>query len=310
MRFTETPDWLKKCVFETVQFEKSPEDRHLSVVQPSPQLPINPPLLTRPVPIQPQLRATLPVLAEPHATADALVASGASSRVALVIGNARYTAVSQLPNTTADATAIAASLAADGFEIVQILIDGSKSELSSALRTFREKADKADWAVVYYAGHGIEIGGVNYLVPVDAHLNSDRDADDEAISLDKVIVEISGARKMRIVILDACRENPFVPLMKRTVAGRGVQRGLGRIEPEGGTIVVYAAKAGETAADGSGDHSPFTGALLGRLSQPGLEIDKMWRLVVADVLQATANKQRPYVYGSIAGGEDFYFKSK
>jgi uncharacterized caspase-like protein len=175
-----------------------------------------------------------------------------------------------------------------------------------ALRTFTREADKADWAVIYYAGHGIEVGGVNYLIPIDAKLEIDRDAQFEAVALTQVISSVEGAKKMRLIILDACRDNPFAQQMKRSIASRSVARGLASVEPDGGTLVAYAAKHGEVALDGDGANSPFVTALIKRLPTPGIEINKLFRLVRDDVMAATGRKQEPFVYGSLPG-EDFFF---
>ena len=154
---------------------------------------------------------------------------------------------------------------------------------------------------------GLEVGGENYIVPVDAHLASDRDVADEAVSLDRLMAGVSGARQLKLVILDACRENPFAASMRRGVAQKSVQRGLAWVEPLRATLVVYAAKDGEFAQDGDGANSPFAAALVKHLAEPHVEIDKMFRLVTADVLDATGQKQQPFVYGSL-GREDYYFR--
>jgi uncharacterized caspase-like protein len=198
----------------------------------------------------------------------------------------------------------------EGFRTVHLVEDATRANLARALQEFQEEADSADWAVVYYAGHGIEIGGTNYLVPVDARLKSDRDAPDEAISLNRVLDAVAGAKKLKLVMLDVCRDNPFGQSMQRSLAVRSVARGLARIEPEGGTLVVYAAKDGNVAEDGAGGHSPFAAALMARLTEPNLEIGKLFRLVTDDVLDATGNRRRPFVYGSVSGREDFYFAVK
>src|SRR5262249_18882262 len=157
-------------------------------------------------------------------------------------------------------------------------------------------------AVVYYAGHGIEFDGVNYLIPVDAELASDVDVDDETISLDRVLRMLDPVKRLRLVILDACRENPFAKKMTRTVASRSVGRGLAKIEvTTTDTLVAFAAKAGMTAADGSGDHSPFTAALIDSLAIPGLDLRIAFGRVRDEVMKNTDNKQEPYVYGSIGG---------
>jgi len=228
-------------------------------------------------------------------------------RIALVIGNSSYQVVSELPNPRPDAATVAASLKEDGFE-TRLIPDATRQVMVDALRDFRDQADSADWAVVYYAGHGIEIGGTNYLVPIDAHLRSDVDADDEAIPLNRVLDSVSGAKKLKLVVLDACRDNPFLRTMKRSIALRSVNRGLASIRPEGGVLVVYAAEDGQVAEDGDGKHSPFSEAFVRRLAEPGVEINKLFRLVTADVMTATGNRQRPYQYGSLPGAEDLYFK--
>jgi uncharacterized caspase-like protein len=143
---------------------------------------------------------------------------------------------------------------------------------------------------------------------VDARLKSDRDVQFEAVHLDQVLGSISGARKLRLVILDACRDNPFAQQMSRSVASRSIGRGLGRIEPDGGTLVAYAAKHGQTALDGQGRNSPFVSALVKHIGTPGVEIRRLFGLVRDDVLSSTARQQEPFIYGSL-GGEEFFFKA-
>jgi hypothetical protein len=127
------------------------------------------------------------------------------------------------------------------------------------LRDFADRVRDADIAVVYYAGHGIEVDGANYLIPVDARLERDTDVYDEAFSLDRVLIAVEPARKLRLVILDACRDNPFAKTMKRTVASRAIGQGLAKVEPTSPNVLIaYSAKAGSTAADGDGKNSPFT----------------------------------------------------
>ena len=185
-------------------------------------------------------------------------------RVALVIGNSSYSTVGKLPNAKSDAEKIAESLRRIGFSTVTVNFDLSREKITEALRAFAAQADRADWAVVYYAGHGIEFGGANYLVPIDARLVSDRDISFEAVALDQVLLAVEGAQKLRLVILDACRDNPFASNMRRTIANRSVGRGLARVEPDGATLVAYAAKDGQVAQDGDGGNSPFASALAKR----------------------------------------------
>ncbi len=178
-----------------------------------------------------------------------------------------------------------------------------------ALRDFAAQADTADWAVIFYAGHGMEVGGTNYLVPVDAKIASDRDIGFEAVPLDQVLNAAERASKLRLVILDACRDNPFKARMKRslTVASRSVSGGLAAIEPAAGTMVVYAAKDGQQASDGDGADSPFTLAFVKNVQTPGLEVRRLFDYVRDDVMDMTNNQQQPFSYGSISGRRDFYF---
>ncbi|MBI4273769.1 MAG: caspase family protein, partial [Rhizobiales bacterium] len=163
---------------------------------------------------------------------------------------------------------------------------------------------------VYYAGHGLEIGGVNYLIPVDARLATDRDVELEAVPLNQVLSAVERARKLRLVLLDACRDNPFASQMKRTLATRSVGRGLASIEPEAGTLVVYAAKHGETALDGDSANSPFVTAFVKNLATPGLEVRRLFDFVRDDVMEATNRRQQPFSYGSVPGRQDFFFVAR
>ncbi|OCK58981.1 caspase family protein [Bradyrhizobium sp. LMTR 3] len=230
-------------------------------------------------------------------------------RIALVIGNSAYENVAALPNPVRDAKLVADVLKRAGFETVISLTDLRKDALVSALRDFAARAETADWAVVYYAGHGMEVGGINYLVPTDAKIAADRDIGFEAVPLEQVLNAAERAKKLRLVILDACRDNPFANQMKRTltVASRSVSRGLAAVEPEAGTLVVYAAKDGETALDGDGTNSPFASAFVKNLPTPGLEVRRLFDFVRDDVMEATGRKQKPFSYGSISGRQDFYF---
>jgi len=228
----------------------------------------------------------------------------AEKRVAFVVGNSSYQNVGALTNPANDAVAITEMFRKAAFDVVQSRRDLKNTEMRRALRDFTEKARDADIAVIYYAGHGIEVDGTNYLIPVDAALERDTDAYDEAISLDRILQAIEPARQLRLVILDACRDNPFAKNMKRTVASRALGRGLAGVEPaRPNTLIAFAAKGGSTAADGDARNSPFTSALLKHLSKPGLELGKAFRLVRDEVMNATGNKQEPFVYGSLGGND-------
>ncbi|MDN4999996.1 caspase family protein [Bradyrhizobium sp. GCM10027634] len=229
-------------------------------------------------------------------------------RVALVIGNGAYKNVHALPNPPRDSKLIARVLKDVGFQTVIAASDLTRDKFFDALKAFADEAEKADWAVVYYAGHGFEIGGVNYLVPIDAKLAVDRDAETQAVALEQVIAAVGAAKKVRLVILDACRDNPFAPGMQHTLSLKLVEKGFSNIEPGAGFMVVYAAKHGETAIDGdNGADSPFSTALAREIRVPKVEIRKLFDIVRDDVWSATRHVQQPFTYGSPPGREDFYF---
>lgn len=235
-------------------------------------------------------------------------AAAGGRRVALVIGNGAYKNVHALPNPPRDSKLIANALRDVGFQTVISVSDLTRDKFFEALQTFAAEAEKADWAVVYYAGHGFEIGGVNYLVPVDAKLAADRDAETQAVALEQVIAAVGAARKVRLVMLDACRDNPFAPTMQRTLSLKLVDKGFSNIEPGAGFMVVYAAKHGETAMDGDGGaDSPFATALAREIKEPKVEIRKLFDIIRDDVWAATKHEQQPFTYGSPPGREDFYF---
>jgi uncharacterized caspase-like protein len=222
-------------------------------------------------------------------------------RVALVIGNTAYRHVTPLANPIKDATAIARMFKELGFNSVTLRQDVGAQDFKRALREFSDAAQDADIAVVYFAGHGIQVGDMSYLIPVDAPLATEIDVQDEAVSLDRVLLALQPARRLRLVILDSCRENPFLNRPRLPQTARSITRGLARVEPENNSLVAYAAKNGQVAQDGTGDHSPFTAALLKHLPVPGLDIRLALGRVRDDVLKSTSNTQEPFVYGSLGG---------
>jgi uncharacterized caspase-like protein len=228
-------------------------------------------------------------------------------KVALIIGNGAYKNVEPLANPPRDAKLIASTFRDLGFATVTLVPDLNRDKFFATLHEFGVEAEKADWAVVYYAGHGMEIGGVNYLIPVDARLKADSDAETQAVALEQVIAAVAGARKLRLVMLDACRDNPFEKTMQRTIALKLVNRGFSNIEPEAGFMVVYAAKHGETALDGDSLNSPFATVLARVIKEPKIEVRKLFDIVRDDVWKATNRAQQPFTYGSLPGREDFYF---
>jgi uncharacterized caspase-like protein len=223
----------------------------------------------------------------------------ADKRVALVIGNGAYQSVPKLPNPPNDADDITAALKRLGFAVREIT-NANLDVMRRSLINFGRQALGADMAVVFFAGHGMEIGGENWLIPVDAELRSDTDAENEAISLKSVMLQVANANQLGFVILDSCRNNPFAAKMQRHIANRAYQPGLARVEPSDNVLVAYAARDGTTAIDGDGRNSPFTTALLANIEKPGLEIQFMLRNVRDDVLAATGRAQQPFWYGSLS----------
>jgi uncharacterized caspase-like protein len=253
-----------------------------------------------------QMRAILLALSLVFSALLSAVPGHAQNRVALVIGNSAYRNVAALPNPQNDAADIAASLQRLGFS-VRMLNDATFDVMRRALVQFGREVQGADMAVVYFAGHGMEIGGENWLIPVDAELRSDRDAESEAISLKSVILQVSNALSLGLVILDSCRDNPFAAQMQRVTRTRAVDRGLARIEPTDNVLVAYGAKDGTVASDGRGRNSPFTAALLNNLEKAGVEIRFLLASVRDEVLAATNRTQQPFVYGSLPR-QEIYLK--
>jgi hypothetical protein len=237
-------------------------------------------------------------------TAGVLSATAASAerRVALVIGNSNYKSAPQLHNTISDSTAIGNLFKSVGFEVVISRTDLGVVDFKRAVRDFLLTAETADIAVVYYAGHGVEIGGTNYLVPIDAKLGRDYDVEDEAIALDRIIWALEPVRRLRLILLDACRNNPFPMKIRSAGVRSAMQGGLGKIEDvSADTLVAYAAKAGNVSYDGDGNNSPYATALLKHLGEPGVDIRIALGRVRDDVLGMTGGRQEPFIYGSLGG---------
>jgi uncharacterized caspase-like protein len=231
------------------------------------------------------------------------VPAAAEKRVALVIGNSAYSRVGHLANPANDAAAFGALLKGVGFDVVETRRDLGIAEFRRAVGDFAAAVRGADIAVVFYAGHGFEADGKNFLIPVDAKLARDFDIEDEALSLERVLRVVEGARRLRLVILDACRDSRLFGTMARTVVSRSINRGLARVEPTASdTLIAFAAKAGTVAEDGAGSHSPFTAALLKHIAVPGLDIRLALGNVRDEVLKSTGHRQEPFVYGSLGGG--------
>ncbi|WP_181176139.1 caspase family protein [Mesorhizobium sp. B2-3-4] len=235
--------------------------------------------------------------------------SSAAGKVALVIGNSNYEHVAQLPNPKNDADDVAAALDHIGFSVTKetdVTFDG----LRRALSAFARDAAQADMAIVFFAGHGIEVDKHNFLLPTDANLESDLDVNFQTVPLDMVVDAVSRAHGLRMVFLDACRNNPFANRMRMSDATRSIGRGLSPIEPKGSTIVFYSARDGTVASDGSGRNSPYSQALLKYLPQADLDVDKMLRKVREDVMEATNGIQEPTSYGLLPSKDIFLFQSR
>lgn len=247
------------------------------------------------------------------AVAVCVLAPGAASaeRVALVIGMGAYEHVAALDNTINDATGIADTLQKIGFDVT-LSLNASQATLLDQMAEFAFRAETADLALIYYAGHGVEVQGQNYLIPVDANVTSNADVQRLSVSLDQMLRAVDSARVMRIVILDACRNNPFGDLIDTSVnadgspATAGATRsagvaGLAPVDPDRGTLIAYAQRSGEVALDGATDNSPFARALMQQMQVPGVEIGLMFRQVRDEVLAETRNLQEPYVNNSLSG---------
>lgn len=218
-------------------------------------------------------------------------------KVALVIGNTSYAHASALTNPANDIRIVADAAKAAGFDEVVVASDLDNQKFQTAMRDFRAKANGAHVAMVYFAGHGIEAQGKNWLLPTDARLESDLDLPYEAIQLDRLMEAVSGAQ-IRMVVLDACRNNPFGS--KWRSGTRAVARGMAGVEADD-VLVIFAAAPGQTASDGTGANSPFALALARRLPEPDLPVQLLGGAIRDDVLAATGGNQRPFVSASITG---------
>lgn len=228
------------------------------------------------------------------------------THVALIIGNSKYKSVPALKNPRNDAEDISVALTEMGYDVT-VHIDSKYETMRNALSAFSEKAFQAEVAIVYFAGHGIEIDKHNYLIPTDATLRNENQVALQTIPLDLVTNALGASSKLRIVLLDSCRNNPFLSKMRSMGAATRatLSRGLARVEPTGGTLVSFAARDGTTASDGQGRNSPYTRALLKHIKNPSLDVGRLFRKVRDDVMRQTGRKQEPIVYGSLPGNDVF-----
>src|SRR6202163_4745959 len=228
----------------------------------------------------------------------------ADRRVAFVVGNGAYKNVEPLPNPPIDAKAISSTLRNVGFEVVEGT-NLTRDEMTERLLDFGKKAQGADVALFFYAGHGIAVNGTNYLLPIDANLKSEMDVKlGAAINVDLTLEQTMGDAKVKLVFLDACRDNPFAAKIRSAKATRSVSvaSGLAEMKSGEGTLIAFATGPGQTALDGeAGTNSPFTRALLANIAAPGVETHQPMTKVRAKVNEETNKNQLPWGHTNLIG---------
>jgi len=231
-------------------------------------------------------------------------ATSYAAHVALVIGNSKYPD-QKLKNPANDAKAVAAAFTRMGYDDVQMVLDAKRADVDAALDRFSAKAESAEVAVIYYAGHGVQIDGVNYAVPLDVSLKGLRDKD-KLTSQEHLSEQVARASRFGLVILDACRDNPFAQRVAHRQNRSVATRGLARVENTPlNTLVAYATAADDVAADGDGLNSPYTTALLEYMEDPSLEVVRLFGKVKDTVYEGTNREQLPYYYSSLGGSHYF-----
>ena len=232
-----------------------------------------------------------------------------SRRVALVIGNGAYARVRPLPNPTNDARAMAKSLRDIGFVVTEGT-DLDRAAMQATIRDFLRDAARSQVAVVYYAGHGVQIDGRNYLVPVDIQFQAGNGMTDAMMDMDTIMAGLDDQVRTNILILDACRNNPMAPKLASAGPARDIEAGSGLAAPAtlsagstlgAGTLIAFATAPGQVALDGEGANSPFSAALTRHIGTPGLEVQQMLTRVRAEVVAATKGKQVPWSNSSLLG---------
>ena len=233
----------------------------------------------------------------------------ADKRVALIIGNAAYQNTASLLNPVNDAQDLAGSLKEVGFTVI-LERNLDKRGMENAIARFARLAQDADAAMFFFAGHGIQYRGQNYLMPIDAKLEDEFNLNFELTRMDDVLFVLERARGVKILVLDACRNNPLAERLTRTSPTRDVTgtRGLARIDPARGMIVAYSTQQNQVAVDGEGRNSPFTTALIKQIDEPGVEVGTLFRRVAADVSRVTGGRQLPELSVSLVG--EFYLNTR
>lgn len=248
-------------------------------------------------------------------------------RIALVVGNAAYEHVPALMNSDRDAESVGAALSEAGFASVTVATDLDRSQMDRVLRQFADEAAAADWALVYYAGHGIEIDGANFAIPIDASMDTLRQASSHAISIDQMVSAVERAKTLRLVVLDACRDDPFVQEAHRAAASKrtfnksadaALDPLIARRKEIGGglagirlaqlnTIALFSTQPGQITLDGDELNSPFTRAFVSNIATPTLDLRQFFERIRQDVASTTQGRQRPAVDGRLREGEQFFF---
>ncbi|MGY3691326.1 tetratricopeptide (TPR) repeat protein [Bradyrhizobium sp. USDA 3240] len=250
-----------------------------------------------------------PAAAAPAAPAARVQAAATGRRVALVIGNGAYAHVKALPNPPNDARAIAKSLRDIGFTVSEGL-DLDRDTMQKTIHDFLREAARSQIAVVYYAGHGVQVDGRNYLVPLDIAFKAGARMTDAMVDMDTIMAGLDDQIRTNILILDACRNNPMAPQVASAGPSRGIEAGSGLAAPASlgsgstlgaGTLIAFATAPGQVALDGEGANSPFSAALSRHVGTPGLEVQQMLTRVRAEVVAATKGKQVPWSNSSLLG---------
>ena len=219
-------------------------------------------------------------------------APAANPRFALVIGNANYTSMARLKNPVNDATDLASALTRLGFKVT-LLTNANRKAMNQAIVAFREvlAEDRKSEGIFFFAGHGVQSKGMNYLIPLGADIHAEVDLDDEAVSAQRILGSLEETRnRVNLVILDACRDNPLPSALRSSARGLAV---VTSAPPE--TLILYSTAAGQTAADGEGRNSPFAQALLSHIGDAG-DVTQTVKIITGEVKKATGGQQIPYVY--------------
>lgn len=267
---------------------------------------------TAPAPRNPALAPEQTGVSKPAAAAPptaAVATAPAVRRVALIIGNGAYTHVRALPNPSNDARSVAKSLRGIGFTVSEG-IDLDRAAMQATIREFLREAVTAQIAVVYYAGHGVQVDGRNYLVPIDVQFKPGSRMTDAMLEMDTIMAGLDDQVRTNILIMDACRNNPMAQQVASADANRGIEAGSGLAAPTSlgagstlgaGTLIAFATAPGQVALDGEGANSPFSAALSRHIGTPGLEVQQMLTRVRAEVVAATKSRQVPWSNSSLLG---------